>query len=221
MMVVRSRLQLTLAILKPDLMMHPVRTKVRKVLVRFLYCPIHLFMRQSHIISHKIEWASEVETYISLMWWACAKILPLLTPETFPCLVPDAPYTSLFLPQIYLCPLTPHHSPSFTPPPPHTPSSPQIYFLLLFLTPQTFPYLISNTPYTSIFLPQVHLCHLCLLTPDLLATLTCCDKIVIVSVIESEEDHKGQRLPCCSIKSYTAKPARSRKVLWRAQRLGT
>ena len=43
----------------------------------------------------------------------------------------------------------------------------------------------------------------------------------IVSVIESEEDHKGQRLPCYSIKSYTAKPARSRKVLWRAQRLGT
>lgn len=108
----------------------------------------------------------------------------------------------------------------YTPPPP-TPSSPQIYFPLLFLTPQTFPYLISNTPYTSIFLPQVHLCHLCLLTPDLLATLSCCDKIVIVSVIESEEDHKGQRLPCYSIKSYTAKPARSRKVLWRAQRLGT
>ena len=98
MMVVRSRLQLTLAILKPDLMMHPVRTKVRKVLVRFLRCPIHLFMRQSHIISHKIEWASEVEAYISLMWWACAEILPLLTPETFPCLVPDTPYTSLFLP---------------------------------------------------------------------------------------------------------------------------
>lgn len=72
---------------------------------------------------------------------------------------------------------------------------------------------IPNTPYTSFFLPQVHLCHLCLLTPDPLATLTFCDKIVIVSMIESEEDHKGQRLPCCSIKSYTAKPARSRNVL--------
>ena len=62
MMVVRSRLQLTLAILKPDLMMHPVRIKVRKVLVRFLHCSIRLFMRQSHIISHKTEWL-KVETY--------------------------------------------------------------------------------------------------------------------------------------------------------------
>ena len=119
-------------------------------------------------------------------------------------------YTSAFLPHIIL-PLLP-------PPPPF---SPQIYFPLLFLTLGTFPYLIPNTPYTSLFLPQVHLCHLCLLTLDPLPTLTCCDKIVIVSMIESEEDHKGQRLPCCSIKRYTAKPARSRKVLWRAQRWGT
>lgn len=216
MMVVRSRLQLTLAILKPDLMMHPVRTKVRKVLVRFLRCPIHLFMRQSHIISHKIEWASEVEAYISLMWWACAEILPLLTPETFPCLVPDTPYTSLFLPPDIPLPSYPTSFSLFYPPP----FSPKTYFRL-FLTPGTFPYLILNTPYASLFLPQVHFCHLCLLTPDLLATLTCCDKIVIVSMIESEEHHKGQRLPCRSFKSYTAKPARSRKVLWRAQRLGT
>ena len=120
MMVVRSRLQLTLAILKPDLMMHPVRTKVRKVLVRFLRCPIHLFMRQSHIISHKIEWASEVEAYISLMWWARAEILPLLTPETFPCLVPDTPYTSLFLPPDIPLPSYPtsfslFYSPPFSP----------------------------------------------------------------------------------------------------------
>ena len=117
MMVVRSRLQLTLAILKPDLMMHPVRTKVRKVLVRFLRCPIHLFMRQSHIISHKIEWASEVEAYISLMWWACAEILPLLTPETFPCLVPDTPYTSLFLPPDIPLPSYPTSFSLFYPPP--------------------------------------------------------------------------------------------------------
>ena len=138
-----------------------------------------------------------------------------LTPA-YPCL-PLKPFPVLFqihrtllcsYPQIYLYLLTPHHSPSFTPPP----FSPQIYFRL-FLTPGTFPYLILNTPYASLFLPQVHLCHLCLLTPDLLATLTCCDKIVIVSMIESEEDHKGQRLPCRSFKSYTAKPARSRKVL--------
>ena len=143
------------------------------------------------------------------MRWARAKVLLLLTPETFPCLVPDTPYTSLFLPQIYFCLLTLHHSPSLNP----LHSRPPIYSLLLFLTPETFPYLIPNTPYTSLFLPQVHFCHLCLLTPDPLATLTCCDKIVIVSMIESEEDHKGQRLSCCSIKSYTAKPARSRKVL--------
>ena len=97
-------------------------------------------------------------------------------------------YTSAFLPHIIL-PLLP----------------PSILAL-----DETFPHLIPNTPYTSLFLPQV---HLCLLTPDPLATLTCCDKIVIVSMIESEGDHKGQRLPCCSIKSYTAKPARSRKVL--------
>ena len=116
-------------------------------------------------------------------------------------------YTSAFLPHIIL-PLLP-------------PSILVLDILRLFLTPGTFPYLILNAPYASLFLPQVHLCHLCLLTPDLLATLTCCDKIVIVSMIESEEDHKGQRLPCCSFKSYTAKPARSRKVLWRAQRLGT
>jgi len=101
------------------------------------------------------------------------------------------------------------------------PFSPYIYFPVLFLTPETVPYLIPNTLYNSFFLPQVHLCHLCLLTPDPLATLTCCDKITVFSMIESEEVHKGQRLPCCSIKSYTAKPARSRKVLWRAQRLGT
>ena len=113
-------------------------------------------------------------------------------------------YTSAFLPHIIL-PLLP-------------PSILALDILRLFLTPGTFPYLILNTPYASLFLPQV---HLCLLTPDLLATLTCCDKIVIVSMIESEEDHKGQRLPCRSFKSYTAKPARSRKVLWRAQRLGT
>ena len=164
MMVVRSRLQLTLAILKPDLMMHTVRTKVRKVLVRFLHCPIHLFMRQSHIISHKIEWASKVETYITLMWWACAKILPLLTPETFSCLVPDTPYTSLFLPQIYLCLLTPHNSPSFTPlhsRPTYTPpffSLPQRPFPILFQTHLTLPSSYPRcTSATSAFLPQIHL----------------------------------------------------------------
>lgn len=140
--------------------------------------------------------------------------------KSYPCL-PLKPFPVLFqMHRTLLCSyprftsaLLPHIILPLLHPPPPTPSSPQIYFPLLFLTPQTFPYLISNTPYTSIFLPQVHLCHLCLLTPDLLATLTCCDKIVIVSVIESEEDHKGQRLPCCSIKSYTANPARSRKVL--------
>lgn len=117
-MVVRSRLQLTLAILKPDLMMHPVRTKVRKVLVRFLRCPIHLFMRQSHIISHKIEWASEVEAYISLIWFNVMGLCGNLTPAYpwnlslscsrytvhFSVLTPR--YTSAFLPHIIL-PLLP------------------------------------------------------------------------------------------------------------------
>ncbi len=50
----RSRLQLTLAILKPDLMMHPVRTRVSKLFNRFVKYLILLF-------PGKIRTASELQ----------------------------------------------------------------------------------------------------------------------------------------------------------------